>query len=58
MSDNERALLAITARLWNLWCLLDARHPSDDEEMMRDVHSIQNRIMARVAKRADPDFFT
>jgi hypothetical protein len=58
LTEQELEILQRTAELWNLFCALPDRHPSDAEEMARDIHSIQHRIMSRLAVRAHPDFFT
>lgn len=55
MTPEEIALLELTAKVWNLFLELPDRHPCDDEETARDLHNIQNRICARVAKRANPE---
>jgi len=47
----------MTADLWNAIADLGGLHRCDLEETARDIHNIQNRIMARVAKRAHPDVF-
>ena len=57
VTPSEMAVLELTASLWNALCELGDHHPSDMAEHERDVHSIQNRVMARVARRANPDFF-
>lgn len=57
MSDAEKEIIALTALLWNKFLALPHRHPSDAEEMQRDIHAIQNRVMARVAVRSDPSTF-
>lgn len=57
MTDQEKKLIWLTAELWNEFLSLPDRHPSDAQEMERDIHNIQNRIMARVAVRSNPDIF-
>lgn len=51
LSDDERAVLDMTAALWNALVNLPAPHEHDNAENMRDIHDIQNRIMARSARR-------
>lgn len=55
---QERQVLDLTAELWNAFAALPDKHPSDAAEMQRDIHDIQNRIMARAARRNEPEFFT
>ena len=57
MTDDEKRVLELTALLWNAFIALPDRHPADAEEMQRDIHNIQHRVMARVAVRAHPEFF-
>ena len=57
MTEAEKRLLQMTADLWNAFLDLPDRHPSDAEETQRDIHNIQNRIMARCAVRSCPDLF-
>jgi hypothetical protein len=45
--DLEKQALEATATLWNILILLKEVHPDDMTEHKRDIHNIQNRIMAR-----------
>jgi len=57
MSDAEKAVMRMTADLWNA-CLKLGDHAAHDlRELERDIHDIQHRIMARVARRQNPDLF-
>lgn len=58
MTDQERATLERLADAWNAFCALPIYHPSDADEFMRAIHAAQHIIMARVAVRAEPAFFT
>lgn len=51
LTEQEKAVLTMTAELWNELVKLPAPHGFDGAEHMRDIHDIQNRIMARVARR-------
>jgi hypothetical protein len=51
MTPAERAALKLTADLWSALSALPVEHPCDLAEHCRDIHSIQNRIMAREAAR-------
>jgi hypothetical protein len=57
VTEAERALLDLTVQLWNAFLALPDRHPADAEEMQRDIHNIQHRVMARVAVRENPEYF-
>jgi len=57
LTEQEQELILLTATLWNKFCELPNRHPSDAVEMARDIHDIQHRIMARAAVRAHPEIF-
>ena len=51
MNEEEENVLVLTARLWNAILELEEIHPADNEEHARDIHNIQNRIMARPHRR-------
>jgi hypothetical protein len=59
LTEAELKVIELTADLWNAYVALAVsdRLPSEREEMARDIHSIQQRIMARSARRAHPDIF-
>jgi hypothetical protein len=57
MDAAEKRLLDLTVELWNGFFDLPDLHPADREEMARDIHDIQHRIMARATRRAHPDHF-
>jgi hypothetical protein len=57
LTKEELALIEMTADLWNRFLALPNSHPADAEEMALDIHRIQNRIMARSARRDHPDVF-
>lgn len=58
LTEQEKEILSKTADIWNSFLELPDFHPSDRQEMARDIHNIQNRIMARLAQRVHRDFFT
>jgi hypothetical protein len=47
----ERAVLSLSGEVFSLFKELGDHHPADVEETARDIHNIQNRIMARVVMR-------
>jgi hypothetical protein len=47
MTDQEKMIVGLLGTLWNMIVELPVIHPSDNEETSRDIHNIQNRIMAR-----------
>lgn len=51
LTEQEKQILGLTADLWNELIKLPAPHGFDNAEHMRDIHDIQNRIMARSAHR-------
>lgn len=57
MTEEEKRVLALTAELWNALIALPAPHGHDNAEHMRDIHDIQNRLMARVARRTNRELF-
>jgi len=57
VTEAELRILALTAQLWNAFLELPDRHPCDAEELQRDIHNIQHRVMARLAVRMTPGVF-
>lgn len=57
LTAPELHCLKLSAELMNAITLLSVQHPSDIEETIRDIHDIQNRIMARLTARIHPEFF-
>lgn len=57
LTVSELHCLKLAAELMNAITLLPVQHPSDLEETVRDIHDIQNRIMARLTTRIHPEFF-
>lgn len=53
LTEQEKEILDMTAKLWNAMLALPDKHPHESEEHMRDIHNIQNRVLARVAKRTN-----
>lgn len=57
MTEAERALLVKMAGAWNDFLALGDHHPSDIEEFRVSLHRLQEKVMARVARREHPEFF-
>ncbi len=57
LTKEELTLIDMTVDLWNAFLALPDHHPADADEMALDVHRVQNRIMARSARRDHPDVF-
>ncbi|MNG19166.1 hypothetical protein D3C84_1032980 [compost metagenome] len=55
LTQQEKRILALTAELWNALIRLPDRGHSDNSEDERDIHDIQNRLLARVARRTDSE---
>ena len=58
MTDDEHNALVLLAEAWNMFLRLDNHHPSDIPEFQQSLHRLQEKIMARVARRQHPEFFT
>lgn len=54
LSVAEQECLELSGRLMGCFATLPVLHPKDLAEMERDIHDIQNRILARAAYRAPP----
>lgn len=52
LTEQERAVMALTAQLYEALRNLPAQHSHDMSEYVRDIHDIQNRIMARPVARS------
>lgn len=52
LTEQEEIALALTAELYKALLALPADHPHDMAENVRDIHNIQNRILARPAYRS------
>jgi hypothetical protein len=57
MKADEREILKLLTEVWNKWLKLEGKHPDDDSEMRRAIHSAQLLIAYRVAKRIDPEIW-
>ena len=57
LTADEMAVLKLTASLWNVLVRLPDPHPSDAREYSLAVHAIQEKVMARLARRVHPEFF-
>lgn len=57
LTKEEFEILELTAELYNKICALPDKHPSVVEETALDIHRIQHRVMARLARRIHPEFF-
>ncbi|GEM_PF-5709516 len=51
LTTAETDVLDMSSELWNAIVHLSDHHPADLAETARDIHNIQNRVMARVARR-------
>lgn len=51
LTKEEWAVLDLLAQAWNRFLELPSLHDMDATEMCRDIHSAQNRVAARVARR-------
>ena len=47
ITKEEQEILDFTTFLWNKIIELPILHDSDNPETQRDIHNIQNRILAR-----------
>lgn len=47
LNPKELESLSLTVQLWGSLLELKELHPDDIHEHRRDIHNIQNRIMAR-----------
>ena len=57
LTVEEKIVIQLTAELWNAIASLGNHHLSDMKEHERDIHDIQSRVMARLARRVHPEIF-
>ncbi len=59
LTEAEHRAMDLTVQLWNLLCREiignGPSRPGDVQELARDLHVIQERILAQAAGRAYPD---
>lgn len=50
LTEKEAKAMNLTSQLWNMLLQIErehSMHPDDIHEHRRDIHNIQNRILAR-----------
>jgi len=57
MDTFERALSHKIVQVWNQYLELDNRLETDNLEFMQGIHTMQNILATRVARRANPDLW-
>ncbi len=60
LTVQEIVVLQQTAKLYNEYCSLtkeqgEGYHPEDHADVLRHLHAIQRIVMARLARRTDPE---
>lgn len=55
LTPAERNVISIAAQLWSAASQLPDQHPREIAELHRDIRDIQNRVMARLARRRHPE---
>lgn len=51
MTEQEKAVIDASVALWNAFCALPIEHPDDVTEVRHAVHLIQDKVLARPARR-------
>jgi hypothetical protein len=57
MTAGEREVLHALVGAWNAFLELPDKHPDDNDEFRHGIHRLQEKVMARAAKREDPGLF-
>ena len=52
LTEDEWKCLELIGKVADIFARLPVLHPADMPETVRDIHDIQNRILARPAMRA------
>jgi hypothetical protein len=55
LTADEKAVLTYLVSAWEAFKRLPDPHPSDELEFRTSLHSLQQLIACRVARRVDPD---
>lgn len=51
MTPAERAVVDQLAAAWNAFMQLPVEHPMDQDEFCRGIHVLQDKVLARPARR-------
>ena len=54
MNNEEKEILELLAKCWNLFLVLPELHPCDRQEFMQAIHAAQNIVLARPQLREHP----
>lgn len=54
-TDAEKEVLLLTAQTWEKYLKLPAQMPDESREVQKSIHTIQQMIALRLARRADPE---
>jgi hypothetical protein len=57
MTPEELAIIDKLADVFNDFCNLENKHPSDVGEFAHHIHILQRHVMARLARRTHPEVF-
>ena len=56
-TQEEEAILRLTAELWNRFLELPINHPMEKDEMAIKIHDIQKMIISRPGFRLNQEMF-
>jgi hypothetical protein len=57
LTTEEKAIIEKLADAFNYFVELENKHPSDVGEFAHHIHILQRHVMARLARRCNPDIF-
>lgn len=58
LTEQEQNILFHLGKAYDLFASLEAKHPADAGEFTEAIHRLQEKVMARVARRLHPQIFT
>lgn len=51
MTEAEKHLVELLAEAWNAFVFMPIEHPCDRDEFCRGIHALQEKVLARPARR-------
>jgi hypothetical protein len=55
MTDSEKIVLTKLVEAWNAFLALPIEHPDDMTEFRHGIHALQEKVLAREARRVMAD---
>lgn len=56
-TQEELEIMNHLAQAWEIYCQLEAQHPSDQGDFLKAIHDAQKTIAIRLARRNSPEIY-